>query len=160
MTGTLTLAAATTPMISTPDNRFTGIGTKNTATTGSASLFKEAPSRLRLRCQAFTETRPDTRRSATGRSRGSLYEILRVNNNASPVEIKTAYRTLAKLYHPDASSSVDGCDFIKIHNAYATLSDPDSRALYDLSLSIAPNSSSSSSFGFYPTRRWETDQCW
>ncbi|KAL6200583.1 hypothetical protein ACLB2K_030364 [Fragaria x ananassa] len=100
----------------------------------------------------------------------SLYEVLRVRTNASQTEIKSAYRSLAKLHHPDASSSSeaesDGREFIEIHNAYATLSDPAARAMYDLSLSgrvqcdrgisavgFRPN-------GFYSTRRWETDQCW
>jgi DnaJ-class molecular chaperone len=46
----------------------------------------------------------------------SLYEMLRVKWTTSPTEIKTAY-------HPDAVQS-DGQDFMEIHNAYATLSDP------------------------------------
>ncbi|ONH99478.1 hypothetical protein PRUPE_6G032200 [Prunus persica] len=111
---------------------------------------------------AFTETRPRSKAST------SLYEVLRVNDNASQTEIKSAYRSLAKLYHPDASpSESDGRDFIEIHNAYATLSDPAARAMYDLSLSAhlqhRVRRRSSVGFrpdGFYPTRRWETDQCW
>lgn len=94
----------------------------------------------------------------------SLYEVLRVKQDASPLEIKAAYRSLAKLYHPDASSAEsDGRDFMEIHNAYATLSDPAARALYDLSL-VAGQRSFAYSAGnrpsFYRTRRWETDQCW
>ncbi|XP_028752830.1 chaperone protein dnaJ 11, chloroplastic [Neltuma alba] len=100
----------------------------------------------------------------------SLYEVLRVNQNASPTEIKSAYRSLAKLYHPDSAvrqSESDGRDFIAIHNAYETLSDPSARALYDLSLRAARrrrrpylSSMQDRSSGFYTTRRWETDQCW
>ncbi|KAJ0103523.1 hypothetical protein Patl1_03725 [Pistacia atlantica] len=84
-------------------------------------------------------------------------------------EIKMAYRNLAKVYHPDLSGerTSDGRDFIEIHNAYATLSDPAARAVYDLSLAgrnrrrlqTAPFGFSGRG-GFYPTRRWETDQCW
>ncbi|KAL2247733.1 UNVERIFIED_CONTAM: Chaperone protein dnaJ 11, chloroplastic [Sesamum indicum] len=107
--------------------------------------------------------------------RRSLYEVLRVKRNASQTEIKTAYRTLAKLYHPDATSrfmdsSADGSDFIEIHNAYATLSDPDARAVYDFSLNVdsrrpwstvgASEFPSPGLGGCYSTRRWETDQCW
>ncbi|KAL0310909.1 UNVERIFIED_CONTAM: Chaperone protein DnaJ [Sesamum angustifolium] len=111
--------------------------------------------------------------------RRSLYEVLRVKRNASQTEIKTAYRTLAKLYHPDATSrfmdssiasSTDGSDFIEINNAYATLSDPDARAVYDFSLNVNSRRRWStvgvSGFpspglgGCYSTRRWETDQCW
>lgn len=100
----------------------------------------------------------------------SLYEVLRVNRNASPMEIKSAYRSLAKLYHPDSAlhrSEPDGRDFIEIHNAYATLSDPSARALYDLSSMTVHRIRRPFSYaaqnghpGFYPTRRWETDQCW
>ncbi|KAL6567674.1 hypothetical protein OROGR_001342 [Orobanche gracilis] len=111
--------------------------------------------------------------------RRSLYEVLRVGRNASRVEIKTAYRALAKLYHPDATSrfmdssmaasSSDGRDFIEIRDAYATLSDPDARAVYDLNWNINSHrrwdkdglsECRSSRRGRYPTRRWETDQCW
>ncbi|KAH6821010.1 Chaperone DnaJ-domain superfamily protein [Perilla frutescens var. hirtella] len=109
----------------------------------------------------------------------SLYQVLRVKRNASQTEIKTAYRTLAKLYHPDATlrfmessiaSSTDGRDFIQIHNAYATLSDPHARAVYDFNLngdSCSPRNNACQSGlhrsdrrRFYPTQRWETDQCW
>ncbi|KAL1556116.1 chaperone protein dnaJ 11, chloroplastic-like [Salvia divinorum] len=109
--------------------------------------------------------------------RRSLYEVLRVKRNASQVEIKTAYRTLAKLHHPDArarfmdssiATSADGGDFIEIHNAYATLSDPSARAEYDLNLTVDPRGRWNPAGGyrspgrgrFYQTRRWETDQCW
>jgi len=106
--------------------------------------------------------------------RGSLYEVLRVKRNASLTEIKTAYRSLAKLYHPDAvvvsetgAAESDGRDFIEIHNAYATLSDPTARAMYDQSLSsrrrpfvYGGDGGYVYGSGFYPTRNWETDQCW
>ncbi|XP_057432521.1 chaperone protein dnaJ 11, chloroplastic [Lotus japonicus] len=107
------------------------------------------------------------------RPAASFYEVLRVDQGASPTEIKSAYRSLAKVYHPDAavrrSPEVDGGDFIQIRNAYETLSDPSARATYDMSLSAA-NGGRRRRFsspltmnrraGSYPTRRWETDQCW
>ncbi|XP_058112985.1 chaperone protein dnaJ 11, chloroplastic-like [Magnolia sinica] len=87
----------------------------------------------------------------------NLYQILRVKETASPIEIKTAYRTLAKRFHPDVGS--DGSDFMEIHDAYATLSDPTARSHYDLSIRAGRR------FRLRPddrlmTRRWETDQCW
>lgn len=119
--------------------------------------------------------------SVDGRRRpANLYEVLNVKYNASPTEIKTAYRALAKIYHPDVAAAVvkhpeesfDGRDFIEIHNAYATLSDPAAREMYDLTLrtrssrkqpldsSYSAPSGYSRRVGFYTTRRWETDQCW
>uniref|UniRef100_A0A803LQD8 J domain-containing protein n=1 Tax=Chenopodium quinoa TaxID=63459 RepID=A0A803LQD8_CHEQI len=89
------------------------------------------PSNHRFRCRAAVQSiSPPMRKS------GSFYEVLRVNRHASALEIKAAYRNLAKLYHPDSSSKSDGGDFIQIHNAYETLSDPAARALYDLSFGL------------------------
>lgn len=89
---------------------------------------------------------------------GSLYEILRVDRTASLNEIKTAYRSLAKVYHPDAmGASSDGRDFIELRDAYATLSDPTARAMYDMWLGGRGRRVRSR---VYPSRRWETDQCW
>ncbi|KAD3067253.1 hypothetical protein R6Q59_018674 [Mikania micrantha] len=96
-------------------------------------------------------------RTAGSRRPESLYEVLRVDRNATPSEIKTAYRSLAKIYHPDAKLHGDR-DFIEIHNAYATLSDPASRASYDLKSRLYTVVGRRQ--GFYTCQRWETDQCW
>ncbi|KAI3466379.1 hypothetical protein Pfo_023042 [Paulownia fortunei] len=136
--------------------------------------FQSLPRRMVLRA-SVAKVAP----AAAAVDARSLYEVLRVKRNASQMEIKTAYRTLAKLYHPDATSrfmdspiasSTDGRDFIEIHNAYATLSDPDARAVYDFNLNVNSqrrwNTAGLSGFRipgrgrYYPSRRWETDQCW
>ncbi|KAI3850306.1 hypothetical protein MKX03_028862 [Papaver bracteatum] len=124
-----------------------------------------------IKSSVFSETLPRTnRRSSSAPS--SLYEILRVKENASAVEIKTAYRNLAKRVHPDvATSESDSRDFMEIHKAYTTLSDPTARASYDLSIARSSvrygygigmtNQSSPSDFMVVgQMRRWETDQCW
>ncbi|KAE8726866.1 Transducin/WD40 repeat-like superfamily protein, putative isoform 1 [Hibiscus syriacus] len=96
--------------------------------------------------------------ASTAALAGSLYEILKVERTALFNEIKMAYRSLAKVYHPDAmGSSLDGSDFIEIRNAYATLSDPTARAVYDMSLGARARRFRSR---VHLTRRWETDQCW
>lgn len=60
------------------------------------------------------------------------YKALGVPFDASADEIKSAYRRLAKLHHPDVSGISDGgAKFHRITDAYAVLSDPDSRARYD-----------------------------
>lgn len=117
-------------------------------------------SSLRTSAQAasFKSATATESNSAAVALAGSLYEILRVERTASLNEIKTAYRSLAKVYHPDANrSSSDGRDFIEIRNAYATLSDPTARAVYDMSLGVRARRVRTRA---YPIRRWETDQCW
>ncbi|CAN6201741.1 unnamed protein product [Urochloa humidicola] len=96
---------------------------------------------------------------------GSLYEALRVGRAATPVEIKAAYRAMAKRLHPDVASRAPGSPapaaFLEIRRAYETLSDPDARARYDSSL-IGPSRHRSAPgvAGGVRVRRWETDQCW
>jgi len=57
------------------------------------------------------------------------YEVLGVQRNAKPSEIKKAYRNLVKQHHPDTGGSEDR--FKEISQAYETLSDPDKRKDYD-----------------------------
>jgi curved DNA-binding protein CbpA len=65
----------------------------------------------------------------------TYYEILGVAPDATPDEIRAAYRKLAKQYHPDVNSDPDaGERFIAVQQAYETLSDPEARARYDLAL--------------------------
>ncbi|KAI9123493.1 hypothetical protein K1719_004793 [Acacia pycnantha] len=102
-------------------------------------------------------------------SGASFYEVLGISMGASCQEIKSAYRKLARTCHPDVVAmkhkAESGNEFMKIHSAYSTLSDPQKRAQYDRQLyryTRSPNYSSlpcqnmESSFG----HKWETDQCW
>lgn len=57
------------------------------------------------------------------------YNILGVSENASPDEIKKAYRTLANKHHPDKGG--DQAKFKDISVAYENLSDPQKKAEYD-----------------------------
>lgn len=61
------------------------------------------------------------------------YEILGVNKDASPDEIKRAYRSLAKKYHPDLNPDNKEAEqkFKEANAAYEILSDPEKRANYD-----------------------------
>ncbi|HTP58418.1 MAG TPA: DnaJ C-terminal domain-containing protein [Spirochaetia bacterium] len=68
-------------------------------------------------------------------SKRDYYEILGVKKNATQEELKKAYRELALRYHPDrvsADKKKEAEDtFKEISEAYAVLSDPQKRALYD-----------------------------
>lgn len=60
------------------------------------------------------------------------YSLLGVSKDASLEEIKKAYKTLAKKYHPDlAGASADTEKFKEISNAYSVLSDSEKRKQYD-----------------------------
>ncbi len=60
------------------------------------------------------------------------YEVLGVAKDADEKEIKSAFRKLAKKYHPDVSKEPDAAEkFKEAQEAYAVLSDPDKRKQYD-----------------------------
>lgn len=60
------------------------------------------------------------------------YEILGVEPGAGEAEIKTAYRRLARKYHPDVSKEAGAEEKFKaVNEAYEALRDPQKRAAYD-----------------------------
>lgn len=60
------------------------------------------------------------------------YEVLGVDKNASEADIKSAFRKLAKRYHPDVSKEENAAEkFKEAQEAYAVLSDPQKRKQYD-----------------------------
>lgn len=63
----------------------------------------------------------------------NYYEILDINTDAQIFEIKSAYRTLARKYHPDVNKSPEAIDIFKeITLAYETLSNDEKRKQYDI----------------------------
>ena len=63
----------------------------------------------------------------------NYYEVLGVSKTASDDEIKKAFRTLAKKYHPDMHPGDKECEekFKEAQEAYAVLSDAEKRKQYD-----------------------------
>ena len=60
------------------------------------------------------------------------YEVLGVSKTATDAEIKSAFRRLAKQYHPDVSKEENAAELFKeAQEAYAVLSDPEKRRQYD-----------------------------
>ncbi|MBE9143464.1 J domain-containing protein [Planktothrix mougeotii LEGE 06226] len=67
----------------------------------------------------------------------SYYTLLGVHPSATPIEIRRAYRELSKLYHPDTttlSKAIATAKFQTLNEAYATLSNPQRRQSYDLTI--------------------------
>ncbi|CAO2833827.1 unnamed protein product [Amaranthus hypochondriacus] len=128
---------------------------------------------------------PTTEVVSTSLQTSTFYEVLGIQAGATGKEIKAAYRKLARVLHPDAAVASHGLkdttssaeEFIRVHEAYATLSDPKKRADYDRKMWVngrrlryspsyctmgTTKCSTSLCYGFsgYTRRTWETDQCW
>lgn len=73
-------------------------------------------------------------RDAVSAMTRDFYAIFGVAADASPESIRHAYRRLVRSIHPDtAGKHADAARFREIHEAYAVLSDPERRLLYDRS---------------------------
>jgi molecular chaperone DnaJ len=66
-------------------------------------------------------------------SKRDYYEVLGVDKNASPEEIKTSFKKIAIKYHPDRNPNDSTAEqkFKEGKEAYDVLSDPDKKARYD-----------------------------
>lgn len=85
------------------------------------------------------------------------YAILGVSKEASADDIKSAYRHMAKKYHPDVYATAEEskkkeaeAKFKEIQHAYDVLSDPDKKAAYDQYGSEDGPTMGSGGFGFNP----------
>ncbi len=77
------------------------------------------------------------------------YSVLGVSKNATPEEIKKAFRRQAKKYHPDANPNNPQAEakFKELNEAYEVLSDPQKRQQYDTFGAYGSGASGFSGFG-------------
>lgn len=70
------------------------------------------------------------------------YKVLGIRRTASKSEVKSAYRKLARLRHPDVNSGSESAarEFALLTKAYRVLIDPQERAYHDEQLSAVVNS--------------------
>jgi len=64
----------------------------------------------------------------------TFYAILGIPPDADEETIRTAYRALARQYHPDVGEGSSPEKFREVVDAYEMLSDPERRRIYDLEL--------------------------
>ncbi len=77
---------------------------------------------------------------STPRFGASHYQLLQLPMGASAEELRRAFRSLSKQYHPDTTSlpAVEAEPaFQRLQQAYAVLSDPEARRRYDAQLRLA-----------------------
>uniref|UniRef100_A0A914CK48 J domain-containing protein n=1 Tax=Acrobeloides nanus TaxID=290746 RepID=A0A914CK48_9BILA len=66
----------------------------------------------------------------------NYYDILRIERPSSILDIKKAYKKLAKIYHPDKNENASSCTeiFKEIKLAYEVLIDPEKKRSHDIEL--------------------------
>ena len=80
------------------------------------------------------------------------YTVMGVARNATPDDIKQAYRRLARKYHPDVSAEKNAEAYFKaVAQAYEVLRSPDRRAAYDRHGTIG-----AADRDFRPVYEWRT----
>ena len=68
----------------------------------------------------------------------TLYNVLGIKQLATDTEVRSAYRRLARQWHPDVCKEPDAHEqFIRIQHAYEVLIDPHTRSRYDAGLALA-----------------------
>ncbi|GMP48608.1 hypothetical protein CsSME_00015904 [Camellia sinensis var. sinensis] len=94
--------------------------------------------RTRRTTRAAIDNLSETSSEATEGTEKSFYELLGISESGTLSEIKKAYKQLALRYHPDVSPPNRAEEytrrFIRVQEAYQTLSNPKTRALYDTDL--------------------------
>ncbi|CAI9107377.1 OLC1v1006715C1 [Oldenlandia corymbosa var. corymbosa] len=134
----------------------------NTPSKGFGSQLN-SPTRLRVPAKAYRARAVAAVCTPAQTSPESFYELLGISETGcSTSEIKRAYKQLARKYHPDVSPS--GCTeeytqrFIMVKEAYETLSDPQTRAMYDVDLARGLQSNFSTTRRRYDHQRMDEEE--
>ncbi|KAL3515528.1 hypothetical protein ACH5RR_022430 [Cinchona calisaya] len=98
----------------------------------SSTFFSRSPLHVLFNSWSYKNSCQKRGARFTVRAEQDYYAILGVSKNASKSEIKSAYRKLARNYHPDVNKE-PGAEqkFKQISNAYEVLSDDEKRSIYD-----------------------------
>lgn len=83
------------------------------------------------------------------------YETLGVKKTATPEEIKDAYKSLVKKYHPDVypgDKAIAEKKIKEINAAYDVLSDPEQKKEYDELINPRPTSNYNTSYSYTPPK--------
>lgn len=84
-----------------------------------------------------------------------LYDVLGIARSASADEIKSAYRKLARQYHPDVNKGKDApARFNEVQEAYEVLSDAEKRKMYDQFGHAGVGAQPGAGAGPYAGQRW------
>lgn len=88
------------------------------------------------------------------------YQALGVSRSASEAEIKSAYRKMAKNYHPDSNAGDTRAEakFAEVNNAYELLKDKEKRAQFDAGQIDADGNPKFAGFDFNQARRGGAQQ--
>lgn len=85
---------------------------------------------------------PQTAEAQGANSVPDYYEFLQISPRAEQSTIQRIYRFMASRFHPDNPETGDPEKFVLLNRAYAVLSDPEQRAMYDATretVEIKPN---------------------
>ena len=66
------------------------------------------------------------------------YEVLGISRDASPAQVREAFRRSARAHHPDTSTSGSAESLTPVNEAWRVLGDPVSRRAYDRTLDAGP----------------------
>ncbi|XP_030459038.2 chaperone protein dnaJ 20, chloroplastic-like [Syzygium oleosum] len=104
----------------------------------SLSATQRPRPRITISCRSSSSATKSVRENGS-----NYYELLSLNpNDTSADDVKKAYRSLALRYHPDACRDPSMKEestrmFLRLHEAYETLSDPTSRQEYNYELGLS-----------------------